>query len=394
MTSIVLLIIIYSSSFLISSIHIFSNDSVNGFRRIFNITDEYEITKNYTEDANNLTNLKVDNSRGNVEIKATDTEEILITAVLNISTFEEEEKAIALAENIVSIDRKKDDTLTIGTKNNILNHRGTDMYINYMIEIPKNIEVDINNRYGDIYVGKVNKKTTIKANNSDIEVDDIGDELSIENDYGDIDVDTVSGSTKIENKNGNVNVENINGDLDIKNSYSETNFDNISGNVIIDQEYGDIDGNIVGKNLQINGEGTSVKIDDVQGTVNIETSNEAITAKNINSDIELSNKYGDISLEKINSNIKIKSENGDIDIDNYNINVNNIDIESRYGNVNIDIPNDQQATFELGANYGNIDSVIDFDIKEDNNQKSVKATIGDSSNIITIKANNGDILIN
>ncbi|MCT4685762.1 DUF4097 family beta strand repeat-containing protein [Vallitalea sp.] len=393
-TSIVLLVIIYSSSFLISGIYMYSNDSVNGFRRIFNITDEYEVTKNYTEKAIGLTNIQVDNRRGNIEIQGTETEDILITAVFNISTFEEKETAMELAEDMVSIDRRQDKTLTIKTKNNILNHRGTYTHVNYIIEIPKNMEVDISSRNGNIYVGKVDKKTTIKTSNSVIQVDNIGDELTIENDFGSIEVEAVAGSTKIKNKNGDVNVENIEGDLDIKNSYSDTNFDNISGNVTIDQEYGDIDGNKVGKNLEINGEGASVKIDDVQGLVTIETSNESITAKNINSDIELSNNYGDILLEKINSNIKIKSENGDIDIDNYNINVTKIDIVNSYGNVNIDIPNDQQAVFELRTNYGNIESVFDFDIEEDNNEKSVKATIGDSHSIITINANNGDILIN
>ncbi|WP_458788474.1 hypothetical protein, partial [Vallitalea sediminicola] len=107
----------------------------------------------------------------------------------------------------------KDNTLAIKTKNNILNYRGTYSHVNYVIEIPKNMEVDISNRNGDIYVGKVDRRTTIKTNNSDIQVDNIGDELIIENQYGDIEVETVAGSTIIKNKNGNVNVENIDGDL-------------------------------------------------------------------------------------------------------------------------------------------------------------------------------------
>jgi hypothetical protein len=392
--SVVLLIIIYSSSFIVSGIYMYSDDSVNGFRKIFSITDEYEVTKDYTEDATNITNIQIDNTRGNIEVQGTDTEDILITAILNISTIEEQEKAIALADDTVSIDRKMDNTLTIRTKNNIINKRDTYINVSYKIQVPKDIEVNITNGFGDTYVSQINKETTIKSNNGDIQINSIGDELSIENDFGSIVVESVAGSAKIKSKNGDIEAEYIGGDLDIKNSFGKTTFDNISGNVTIDQKQGDIEGNNIGKNIEVEGQQSSVEIDDVKGVVNIKSNYGYITAKNVNSDIELYNENGDISLEKINGNIEVNSKYGDIDIDNYNIIINKIDIENENGSVNIDIPNDQKGVFKLRTNHGTINSKFNFDVQGDDIEKVVQETIGNSESTITIDAHMGDIFIN
>ncbi|GKX31839.1 hypothetical protein SH1V18_43190 [Vallitalea longa] len=394
-SSIILLIIIYSVCFLFTNIKINLNNEESGniFRRLFEMTDQYQITKSYVENADNLETISIDSNGGDIKVSATERKDINIEAVIHVNTYGSEEEAEELTDNMIDIDRKEENILQINSNNKMYNHRQIYSYVDYTIEIPKELQVSISNKNGNVYVYDVNGKTVISSRNSDIEVENIGDELYIENKYGDIEVCNVSGVTEIKNENGVVDIEKIGSDLIIKNCYDKIEFEDIMGNVTIEQKNGEIDGNSVNKDLEIDAEYSPVKIEDIKGSVNIETTNNEVIVKNVDNNLELSNKYGAMTLEKIRGNISIYSTNGDINLDNHDIQVKEIDIEHKYGRVNIDIPNDQQGQFKLKTRYGNINSIIDMEIDEEDNEQSVNSIIGDNNSLIDITTNNGDIEI-
>lgn len=396
-SSIVLLILIYSVCFLFTniSININNDDSQNIFRRLFQITDEYQITKEYVENADGLEKISIDSNGGDIRVNATDRQDINIEAVIHVSSYGSEEEAEDITDDIIDINRNEENNLQINSNNRLFNHQQIYLHVDYTIEIPKDLQVDINSKNGDIYVYDVNKKTVISSRSSDIEVKNIDDELYIQNKYGDIEVYDINGYTEIKNESGTVDVENISGDLDIENCYEGITFKNIMGNVTIEQENGEIDGKSVNKNLDIDAEYSPVKVEDIKGTVIIESSNNEIVAKNIDNHIDICNKYGAITLEKITGNISVYSTNGKIDIDNHDTFVKEINIENKYDNVDIDIPDEQQGEFKLKTKYGSINSKIDLDIDADDNnqQKSVDSIIGNDDSLIDIDVTNGNIII-
>ena len=392
-SSIILLMIIYSICFIFTSISININkeESVDIIKRLLNYANEYQYTKSYTEDANDLEKIVIDNDGGNIEINATDRDDIKIDSVIYVSTYQTIDDIKVFADDIITFNRNKEKTLRIGTKNERNNY--SQVYVDYTIEIPKNLQVSIKNENGNVYVYDLNKKTEIVSCYSNILVKNINDEVYIENKYGNVEVNTVNGNTEISNEDGDVNVKKIGGNLDINNRYGNIEFEDILGNVNIEQKQAQIIGNSVDKNLDIDAYDSSIEIKNIVGKVHIENNNEKIIAKKINNDIEINNECADIVLEEINGNILLYCENGNIDINNHAISVKEMKIENKYGKVEIDIPNEQQGKFSMHTKNGVINSIIYLDINKDENEELVDSTIGDVDNLISIYNTNGDIVL-
>ncbi|MCT4542703.1 MAG: hypothetical protein N4A63_04095 [Vallitalea sp.] len=392
-SSIILLIIIYSTSFLFSSIHVLDGYSNYWIRGIFEDRNEFEVTKDYIENAEKFNLLNVDNDKGSIEIQAVETDDVIIKAVIRVSTYKEEEEAMVLTNNIINIDKSMGNTLDIKTNNKIFNYSDTIVYVDFTIEVPKHLDIKLNNSHGDIIAEDIIRKSIIKNSHGNIEIENIDNELIVENKHGNIHIDNITGVTKVTNSHGRINVENIDSDIDIKNRHSSTIFKNIKGNVIVKQSHGEVEGNKIDKNVEIVAEHTEVKVDGVNGEADIETTHNKIDLKNISSNINLVNEHGSIDLEKIKGNIKINSTHGSINLDNYDILLKNVDIDSTHGSIKINIPNNQQGKFDLRAEHGNINSIIDFEINKDNNLQLVNSIQGDSTNSIIMNSNHGDIII-
>lgn len=250
----------------------------------FNYNSRYETreNKNFSIASNGVTKLIATNQNGNIVIGKSTSDKIEINANITIRN-NDEEYAKSIVESLVVIEGS--DLLRVSTSKGIYSsdkYKIQGVTVDYDIKIPNNIEVEVENKFGNIEV----------ANN-------IGN-LKVTNSNGDIDISNIAGSVTLNNKFGFIKVNNVEGDLKTEGSNGDIRISNIKGKASVNSKFGEINVTNVAK-----------KIDIVNSNGEITLRNDSV----VNEGISIENKFGkiDVSLPKEQQgNFKCSARFGDI----------------------------------------------------------------------------------
>lgn len=97
--------------------------------------------------------------------------------------------------------------------------------VNYVVYIPKNVELTVKSISGDVKTGSINNKLKVNLVSGDIE---------IKEHFSSVDLKTVSGDVNIAVSNEEVNAETVSGDIDIAISDAKFKAETVSGDVYSD----------------------------------------------------------------------------------------------------------------------------------------------------------------
>ena len=200
--------------------------------KMFNVKEEtVKESKSIIEKKYNLDKIETiafDFKRSNVVIKATNTEEMVITQ-------KTKEEKFYLNENITSnVISFEEDSYIFDGKNK-----------KYTIEIPKDYSgvLYVTNGFGEISI--LNIKTSFYVDNNsgginiykcdNVKIKDVSGDLNIDGVYGDSTISSSTGNITVSNVKGSLKVDSLTGDIIINNFKIEGNseIENISGNVIM-----------------------------------------------------------------------------------------------------------------------------------------------------------------
>jgi hypothetical protein len=241
-------------------------------------------------------------------------------------------------------------------KNGNLSYR-----VNYKVKIPNTNTVDLNNNYGNIYLGNLSGKANINCDYGKIVV---GELTSNENN---INLDYCSSSSIDFMKSGNINVD-----------YSKITIEE-SENLKVNEDYSTIKIGTT-KNIEFNADYGSVSID------------EAINV-NGNSD------YASMRLGTIYKNLKIETDYGGISVKRLAKGFESVVVNGQYAGIKIGVDEDAIFNFELDLQYAGFkydDERIEFFKKISKNSKKYyigKFGAGNSSAKIKIKSQYGGVSI-
>ncbi len=236
--------------------------------------------------------LRIDNSHGNVEIKGTEEEKIIISFE-KIVRRKTEEKARTVAEKIEMLIGKDENKLTISTNRAEL--RRTNFETHFRISVPSSLGVEIRNAYGLVKVSKV-RNTDVSNRHGEVIVSEIGGELYVKNSYEDLKIDGVQSNCKVESRHSNLFINNILGRLEVKHAYGKVQMENISQ-----------DSNISGFHSEIFGQG-------LKGGADVETSYKNVSLLDMGP-LKILNRHGDIEIEKAKGRVEIKHSYGKIKLE-------------------------------------------------------------------------------
>lgn len=199
----VVFIVLVSSGVYGVSTFVKSDFSQAIFGEIGYFKNETIINKNYEIDSAKVKKLQINNSKGQIQVNEYDGSTIKVDVAIMVKN-NDEESALNLVQDLVDV--MEGETLSLNTRSASLldDTRNYQVTINYAVKVPKEMEFDINNKYGDIIL------------------------------------EDLKGNAKIVGKHGSVEVDNIQGDVLIENSFGETRVKNIIGKVEIDNEHGEI----------------------------------------------------------------------------------------------------------------------------------------------------------
>ncbi|MFA5524182.1 MAG: hypothetical protein WDA24_07475 [Tissierellales bacterium] len=313
----------------------------------------------YTIKADGRDKLQLINSFGDVEITEGSGDNIEVAAEIKIK-HNDEAYADELSKTIVKID-EGGSTVRIYSdldSSKYDKNRAGQINVNYVVRIPDNIRINIENKFGDTTVWNLKKDIEINNEHGNIEVTDVEGSLKLKNFFGDIKVINIIGAIDIENQHDNIYVENIKKDVSIKNQFGNVDAINIGGNLNIENEHADID------------------VEDIKG------------------DLYIYSRFGNIKVDEANKFIKIISNNGDILFRTRELIEKGVEIENEFGNIDITVPSNQNGSFNVETEFGDISNRLGLSVTEEITEQSINDFIENTNIKFYLRSRNGNISIN
>lgn len=128
----------------------------------------------------------------------------------------------------LSLEQDGDDAELVADFNRS-SYRGDSPYINLVVRVPAELEVEVNDGSGSIVIRDVL---------GDLDIDDGSGSINIEN-AGNVDIDDGSGSITVRNLSGNLDIEDGSGSMDIEQVAGKVTIDDGSGGIVV-RDVGDL----------------------------------------------------------------------------------------------------------------------------------------------------------
>ena len=296
--------------------------------------------------------LSVDSKYGDVHVDTWDKNEVDVYVKVEI-TNSSASKAESYLEKIkINIDDSSPESLAFKTviDGNINNNRSGDrMDIEYRIKVPKSLNLNLKNSYGNTYLGDSEGK------------------LALNEAYGNFKLGEISGPVRIKLSYGNGQVEKVSdGEVEVR--YSNLDVDN-AGNVEISNSYSNID------------IGTSMDVD-------LSNKYGNMTWKSVTS-IDGYSKYGNVKVGKLYKNLEFEvMYGGGIKVDWISKDFSKIDVESSYATVALKFQRGMSAMLDAELKYCDLKKYdMEFDhsyMDESGSQKIYRGKLGKGSFSSTI----------
>lgn len=322
---------------------------IDGVRYRTQIVEAY--SKDNISSSFDLKELKVTNNFGDIKVLPTDAKSIRIEAEVAVKC-NDEAKAREYAKDAVAI--KEGEVTEISTKSPI-NHDKDDYakaQIDFVIYVPKQVNVDARGSFGDIRVEGIDGKSILESKNGEIEAVDIGGDIDIDNSFGDIEVRNIGGKADITNRNGEISAESI------------------SGSAVFESNFGDIEAAAIGGDLKIVNHNGQITVSDVKGKA------------------DLSNSFGDININKVEGGVTVEGKNGRIEAESVK---GNAQIKNSFGDIYFRSESLNDGDIYAKTNFGDIDCEKPLQLNKEGQNTVAQGKLGSGQYKIELITSNGDI---
>jgi hypothetical protein len=295
-----------------------------------NRQDFASISSSITQSTEGIHHLVVDsNSLGDIQIVGADSGIIEVDYVLTVYAEQKnlaEEHEYMKSPGIILI--KEGSKMLLSTEKLMPNRAGIyKVTLDYVIRVPRDIQVQIDNELSTISVSEIRNDVIVKSKSGSVILSDIEGAIQAEK--------TGSGSLRISNSVGNVkldtrsyysvHVSNLAGDVDLKSELSIVRLENILGSASVSSKYG------------------SLNIDSLEGDLYVQSRLTTVEGTRIDGTIDIDAQYGRIDLSDIASETHVKITQGNITLgvrdieDGYSVDIRSL------GRIDSDIPLTQKS---------------------------------------------------
>lgn len=289
--------------------------------------------------------LVINNSFGKVHCNSWDKNVILIEVQISVMAPDEKSATKVLESINVSITGTASQVEAKSTiPPNGFNRARSSLRIDYTVSMPASVNLDLTNKFGDVFVNELAGKGKISLG------------------YGKLEANKLSNSDNlIDIKFGNANIESLKGAV-VNLKYSDFKL-GYAGSLRLDSKYSNINADKI-ISFVFNSEGG--KLEMVNSSV-----------------LDGTTKFTNINITRLEKKLALEIHYGACDIQEVPADFSDISIRNKYGNVNIGIA--EQASYSLDAEM----KFCDLDFPEgkavinqrniSNTSKSYKATVGKES---------------
>ena len=264
--------------------------------------------------------LQISNKYGNVNFSNHDKNEVSVQ--VTVLAWARSEKEAQKMLDRISIDQEKSSegvsfaTEIEESKGGYDCNQREGFEINYEVKIPKNLNVDVDNKFGSVTFSDLNGKLTLNLKHGNFNAHNLtGVRHNINVQFGNLSANEIH-SADIYVAHGSINIDKSNADLNIDSKHS---------NVRIDEA----------NKLQINAKHGNMRI----GTV---------------SQIFGENKFGTIEVRKVLKSAVLDLKHGNCQIEQVAKGFEKIDVENAHGGIELRFDADAAFEFEARTEHGSI----------------------------------------
>lgn len=217
--------------------------STSSYTKAQNTEKTKVINKNYTVNANDK--LTIENQFGKVSVETWDKNEIDVEITIKVSA-KSESRTLSLLNEIDVNDIKINNNVNSKSvylktiiPNNTVKLGKQNISIDYLVKMPVNSPLNIQNKFGNVYIGDFNSALQVNVSYGSIKINKLsGANKRINVSFGSADIDYID-EVDLESKYSKINIEKIiKGD--VKNQFGKTYIIEAS-QLRINQKYGDLD---------------------------------------------------------------------------------------------------------------------------------------------------------
>lgn len=226
--------------------------------------DDLKFDRSLELSTDRLSGLEVDAGSGSMEVVGTTGNQIRVYATITSDDYKNMEDFEDAFEEKMVFDLKRDSgyaLLKAKQKKNNLSWGNKNIAINLEIEVPRNMDLIIDDGSGSIIVENIDGELKIDDGSGSITLRDIGNEVQIDDGSGSIKIADIDGDVSIDDGSGSVEMKNINGSVDIEDGSGEIVAKAIAGDFRVDDGSGDV----IVKDL----EGEFNLVDDGSGSIKV-----------------------------------------------------------------------------------------------------------------------------
>jgi len=324
------------------------------------ISKQKNIKKTYIVNSN--AGIDIDNKYGNISVSTWDEDKIDLDITIKVTGGNENwvnEKLNSIDVDITALKSMVTAITKIGNSSLISKGSSNSFEINYVIKIPKNGIVKLNNKYGNISALSFESNTDITCK------------------YGKVTLGKLNGvSNRFEiGYSQNSSIDYIKGG-NIEARYSGLKI-NEAGNINLDTNYTDL--TIL--------EGKNIKYDCNYGTLKFQKINSFTGSGN----------YITISVGEILNSFSFEGNYSKINVDSINEKAKNVNISSGYTNISLGYNLNYAFDFDIVTKYGNIKNDESLEISLIENKSNTKRTSGyhkrKSQNKVAVNSNYGNVIL-
>ena len=322
------------------------------------VTKSKEIKKHYNVSGDG--NLTIGSKYGDVHVETWDKNEVDIDITIEM-TKRSEAKALQYLDKIeIVIDDASVDDLSFTTTINgsLDNSRNDRMKIVYQVKVPVSLNMNLANKYGNLYLADSRGKMTINVAYGNIKIGELDGSIDLKLSYGNGEVDRVNDGEVVA-RYSNLEIDDT-GNLEVSNSYSNLDFGK-SEEVDLINKYGNL---------------TWEGLNNLKGT----------------------SKYGSVKIEKLYKSLVLETRYGSgVKVNWISRDFSYIDIESSYATVTLKFQPGMAASLDAELKYGDLKNYdIEFDhsyIDESGSMTTYKGKLGKgpSSGKIKISSAYGNV---
>jgi hypothetical protein len=271
-------------------------------------SDEFKkvIRKEFQVNADAL--LTLNNKFGKIQITNWEKNEITIEVTITVNASDQESAGKKFSRYNIDFSSSPTAVTATTTIDDSKNSSKGNFSVDYIVQAPASVNLDITNKFGDIFINEVQGKARV----------DLG--------YGNLDVRKLDNSDNlVEVKFGKARINSIKGAV-MTLKYSELTLD-YAGSLRLNSKFSDLEaGKIIALNMVMEG-----------GKLTIQKS----------STIESRTKFTDIDVQRLDQSLNLEIQYGKCDIEEIPADFSSLTVKNKFGDVSLKIS--EQARYSLEA---------------------------------------------